>query len=458
MDPINPMFPSGGRSFSETFTFRWKDANGWSNIRSALVIVNQTLAASNSCHLWISPQSNHIRLLNDTASAWSAPGTPGAAGSFSNSQCTLDLAGAAISGSADGLAVTVPLTFAQGFNGAKNAHMLAEDESGASSNWQLAGTWTVGIPATQGTPAVVSMSPSSGSGSSGTFTAVYSHSGGASQLYLGYMLFLPIPNVVWYTAQGSCLIEYNRISHGIRLINDAGNGWLGPVSGVPITPAAAPLSNSFCTVQVSGASATVSGNNMTVTIPVTFKSNFTGVLPMFLQAADVTDKWTGMTQMGSWTAFPQTVPKPGPYFVSTTPTSGAGSSATFSITVGHTGGVSRLSMVHLLLNSVIVGGAACQVVFLPSSNQVNLINDSGTDMASPVWLTPGSSTGSVANSRCAISGVGLTRVTVGNNVTLNVPLTFQPAAFGGLKNIYVNTFDNAGLLTHWVQPGTWQVQ
>jgi hypothetical protein len=34
----------------------------------------------------------------------------------------------------------------------------------------------------------------------------------------------------------SRLTEYNRISHGVRLINDTGTGWLGPASGVPIKP------------------------------------------------------------------------------------------------------------------------------------------------------------------------------------------------------------------------------
>ena len=41
--------------------------------------------------------------------------------------------------------------------------------------------------------------------------------GGATQHYLGYMLFLPTPNVVNFTATGSCLVEYNRISNGMRL-------------------------------------------------------------------------------------------------------------------------------------------------------------------------------------------------------------------------------------------------
>src|SRR5215204_5388808 len=62
----------------------------------------------------------------------------------------------------------------------------------------------------------------------------HAYTGGATQHYLGYILFLPTPNVVNYRATGSCLVEYNRISHGMRLIDNAGTGWLGGISGITL--------------------------------------------------------------------------------------------------------------------------------------------------------------------------------------------------------------------------------
>ena len=52
----------------------------------------------------------------------------------------------------------------------------------------------------------------------------------------------------------------------------------------------------------------------------------------------------------------------------------------------------------------------------------------------------------------------MTRSTSGNNVTITIPVSFTPGTFGGPKNVYVNAFDNDGLLTHWQQIGTWTVQ
>ena len=134
------------------------------------------------------------------------------------------------------------------------------------------GTITANFGLIPSLPDVASLQPLTGSGSSGTFTAVFTHSRGSNQLYLGYILFLPTSNIVSYTCKGFCLIEYNRISNGMRLIDDPGTGWLGPISGVPLGPNAGTLSNSQCTVNLSAASASLGPNTMTVTVPVTFKN------------------------------------------------------------------------------------------------------------------------------------------------------------------------------------------
>jgi hypothetical protein len=71
-------------------------------------------------------------------------------------------------------------------------------------------------PPNPGVPAVVSLNPRSGSGFSATFTATFSQS--SNNHYLGYLLILPTPNVVNYTATGSCLIEYNKYSNGVHAV------------------------------------------------------------------------------------------------------------------------------------------------------------------------------------------------------------------------------------------------
>jgi hypothetical protein len=314
-----------------------------------------------------------------------------------------------------------------------------------------------GPPPVTGAPSVLAFSPASGAATSGLFTGTYDHPNGVSGHYLGYMLFLPTPNVVNYVATGSCLVEYNRISNGMRLIDNAGTGWLGRIEGVPVGAGGTQLSNNYCTLDTTQSGARFNGTQMLVDFKVTFKAPLTAVLGTFLQELDVNGVWTGMTQFGNWLAFPVASPKPGPYIAGGSPASGAGTSASFSITSGHTSGINAMVLVHLLISSKIVGANPCHIVFFPTPNTVVLINDSGTDLV-PGSITPGTNTGTLANSRCAVSGVGMTRANSGNNVTITLPVTFQPATFGGLKNVYTNLFDNGGFLTHWQQFGSWTVQ
>lgn len=436
--------PSAGAGFTQTFSTSFFNAQGGADIRNAYLLIAPRIDGNAGCFVRYDGIAKQFSVLS--GSSWSLSG----AGPF----CSL-AANAAAQLSGNTLTLQLPLSLAPSLAGAQNVYLLAEGSAGATG-WSQLGTWTV--PGVATGPSVLSLTPNAGTGTAATYTGVFSHTGGANQLYLAYMLFLPTPNVVQYTATGSCLIEYNRISNGIRLINDAGDNWLGPVSGVPISPAAQPLSNTHCTVDVKNAQATLSGSTMSVTVPVSFGSGFTGLLATFLQAQDVTGLWTGMTQMGVWKAYPAITNKPGPYVYESSPTTGAGSSDVILTTVGHTAGMGNLTLVNLLVASSITGTPGCHIVFWPATDVVNLINDSGTAMVSADGLKPGSGVGTLSNSRCTVHGFGLTRTTTTSVISLITPVSYNAAAFAGPKKIYVNAFDAGGLLTHWVETGTWTVQ
>ena len=243
-----------------------------------------------------------------------------------------------------------------------------------------------GAPVGPGTPSVVSFGPVSGSGYAGTFTGTFQQSSGNH--YLAYLLFLPTPNVVMYTATGSCLVEYNKYSNGVRLIDNAGTGWLGPLSGVPIGPGAPTLANNQCSVNVANVVANVSGNTMTVTTPVTFFGALGPVLGTFTQALDSNGVWTGMTQFGNWSLPGAPPSRLGPTISSFSASTTAGNAATYTIVSSHTGGASQLSMITLLASASITGAPACQLVYFPGANTLNLVNDAGTTSSPPaVWFS-----------------------------------------------------------------------
>ena len=155
---------------------------------------------------------------------------------------------------------------------------------------QARGTWT--IPATPtwsaGTPSIVSVSPSSGSGMSQTFTFVFSDTGGAGDLHQQFILFNSSTG-----GASACLPQYDGTS--LYLLNDAGSTWLGPMA----PGSSSTLANSQCTV--AGSSVTLSGTTVILNLSITFNSSFGGAKNIYMQAYTQEGLNTGMLARGSWT-------------------------------------------------------------------------------------------------------------------------------------------------------------
>src|SRR5262249_25549538 len=149
-----------------------------------------------------------------------------------------------------------------------------------------------------------------------------------------------------------CLIEHNRISNGIRLINNAGDDWLGPLAGVPIGPLAGTLSNDQCTVDVAHSIATTIEEKVIVSVPVTFRGGITPVVATFLQSFDVRGQFTGMTQFGNWSPS-SGKSKPGLRFVNLSASKIEGNSSTYAATITHSLGAGAVTMITVIIGSEI---------------------------------------------------------------------------------------------------------
>ena len=284
--------PSSGSGSSRTFGFVFSDPNGFTDLSTTYMLVNSVLDWPGSCYTYYDRGANALWLLNDSASSWMGPVTPGAATSVQNSQCTLNGAGSSPSGSVNNLTVNVALTFKAAFSGAKNVYMNAVDSGSLWSNWQLRGTWTVPSGGNQ-PPTSVSVTPSSGSGSSQTFGFVFSDPNGFTDLSTTYMLVNSVLD--W---PGSCYTYYDRGANALWLLNDGASSWMGPV-----TPGAAmTVQNSQCTLNGAGSSVSSSVNNLTVNEALTFKPAFAGAKNVYLNAVDSGALWSNWQLRGNWTA------------------------------------------------------------------------------------------------------------------------------------------------------------
>jgi hypothetical protein len=80
-------------------------------------------------------------------------------------------------------------------------------------------------------------------------------------------------------------------SGSLFLVDDAGDAG-GPFSGAVI-PGAGSISNSQCSIAVAEASVTASGNNLALTLPITFNPGFAGNQVVFMAARSntATSNW-----------------------------------------------------------------------------------------------------------------------------------------------------------------------
>jgi hypothetical protein len=287
--------PASGSGSVQTFALTVADSNGAGNIAGTWFLVNSSLSSVHGCGVQFNRAANTFELMNDAGSGWLGPITLGTANSISNSQCTVSGNSASTSTSGSNLTVNIPLYFPSGFNGAQNTYGNVFDNAGPSSGWITTGSWIV--PAS-GPPAPISVAPASGSGSAQTFALTVADSNGAGNIAGTWFLV----NSSLSSVHG-CGVQFNRAANTFELMNDAGTGWLGPIT----LGTANSLSNSQCTVSANSASASTSGSNLTVNIPLYFPSGFNGAQNTYGNVFDNAGPNSGWITTGSWT-----VPASGP--------------------------------------------------------------------------------------------------------------------------------------------------
>ena len=283
--------PAYGSALAHTFTFLFSDPDGWQNLGVVNVLINNFLDGRNACYLAYS-RTYGVLFLVDNDGGTLLPALPlNGSGSVSNGQCTVTGAGSSANGSGTTLTLTLNLSFTSTFAGNKVIYMAAGDTAGNNSGWQALGTF--GVPGASTFPAVGGVTPPRGNGRSQTFVFTFSDTKGFQDLGVENVL---INNFL--DGRQACYLAYVRSSNVLYLVADDG-GTLLP--GMLLNNTGS-VSNGQCTVTGAGSYASGSGNNLTLTLNVTFSASFIGNRVLYLAARDSTDaNNSGWQSMGSWT-------------------------------------------------------------------------------------------------------------------------------------------------------------
>lgn len=299
------------------------------------------------------------------------------------------------------------------------------------------------LTVTSQTPAVATLSPVATSGTQQTFTFSFTDPDGATDLGVVNVLVNNFLN-----GASACYIAYDRPTNLVFLVNDAGD------SATTLALAGSgSTSNSQCTIQGAGSSATVSGNTLTLTLVIQFNATtFSGRKVVYMAARDSDQNNSGWQPMGTYAV--GATPATNPMVVSLTPNSGTTNTATLTVTYRDATVTSNLQASQILINSALDGAAACYVPFFAPGNLLLLVPDNGDAGQSAVMgLTSGTT---LENSQCRVESLGSSRSNSGNLMTLTVKLTFKPA-FRGRKIIYGGVQTAAGGNSNWHAMGAWVV-
>jgi FG-GAP-like repeat len=287
---IVSLSPNTGAGASVTFKAVYSDPNGAGDLSTLLLQMNTTQSGSNGCFVYYQPLGNHLYLANN-AGAWITPAlTPGVAGTAANSQCTLNAASSSVTMAGNNLTLNVALSFTGTFVDSRNVYLYAGGFSGQNSGWVKEGAWTPN-PIAQ-PPTVVSLSPNTGTGTSVTLKAIYSDPNGAGDLN---ELLLQV-NSARGTAN-ACYVYYQPQGNHLYLANNAG-AWITPA----LTPGVAgTAANSQCSLDAASSSVAMAGNNLTLTVALTFNGAFVGPKNVYLYAAGASGQNSGWVTKGAWT-------------------------------------------------------------------------------------------------------------------------------------------------------------
>ena len=261
--------PTSGSTAAQSFTLTFTDTAGFQNLTVVNALINNFLDGRRACFLAYSVPGSVLYLVDDGGDAGGpfagsvAPGNPTV--TIQNSQCAVNLVSA--TGSGNTLTLVLNIAFKAAFAGNKIQYLAAQDSSGGNTGWQAAGVWQV-PPAPPGQITVTSLTPPRAVGASQSLTAAVTDTRGVSDLGVVNVL---VNNFI--DGRQACYVAYSTPGNTLYLVDDAGDAG-GPFAGtMMLNGGSSTIQNSQCSISAAGSSADKSGDTLTLTLNLTFKSS-----------------------------------------------------------------------------------------------------------------------------------------------------------------------------------------
>jgi hypothetical protein len=320
--------PAAGTGSSQTFTFVFSDPNGAADLTSLQALFNTSSSNVSACNISVDPVHSTFSLANNAGSSFSTPLNLGSSGTLTNSQCTVSGVGSGVTPSGNTLTLTLAVSFEAAFNGAQDIYGYGQSAEGLNSGFVQLGTYTVFVSSPAQTPQAVSVTPSAGTGSSQTFSFVFSDGSGAADIS---SIFVGFGTSIWGT--NSCFLQLDSTHTLVSLTNDTTSAWMTPIT----LGSSATTQNSQCTLSGALSSASASGGTLTLNLGLTFPAAFAGAKNIYAYVASAEGLNSSWQTLGTYTVSAAAGLVVAPVF---TPVAGTFSSAQSVTITSSTGGAS----------------------------------------------------------------------------------------------------------------------
>ncbi|HXB71946.1 MAG TPA: hypothetical protein VNY05_27165 [Candidatus Acidoferrales bacterium] len=267
------------------FAFQLSDTDGYASISSAEIVFTGNDGLR--CHV-LFIRTGAIYLAAQDESVWLGPVAAGSSGTVQHSYCSINGASSSTQGAGNVVTLNLAVQFTSMFAGSRVvvADVYSVNNSHAG-NRQVA-TWSV--PGTSpAVPSIVSVTPSSGKGSSQTFAFQLSDTDGYASISSAEIVFTGNDGL-------RCHVLFVRTG-AIYLAAQDESAWLGPV----VAGSSGTLQHSYCSVNAASSSTQGSGNVVTLNLMVQFTGAFAGSRIVVADVYSVNNGHPGNRQVATWT-------------------------------------------------------------------------------------------------------------------------------------------------------------
>lgn len=290
-------------------------------------------------------------------------------------------------------------------------------------------------------PDPVSVSPHSAAGERQVFEFLIRDGDGGGDVRTIVILFNSS-----FASSNACYITAEPGPSLLSLASDSGLQWTAATAGSSTV-----LSNSQCQLASAGSGFAVSGNDVRLTLDLTFTADFSGARNIYVLAADAQQSSSAWKNLGVYTVSPPVVGAP-PVIAAIHPVSSAGLRQVFSLVVTDPQGGEDVREAQLLAAGSLTMANVCRARFIRSPHQVQLANDAGTDWAS---ATPGTST-VLQNSQCRVHAAGSGSTAGSSAAVFWADIEFLPA-WTGQRRLWGAALDAANQEAAWAELAAYMV-